>query len=333
MSPVYSNTLTLSDEGTALVEDVPMIPEQFVFATMEYDGIVYGSEITVVEPEMTMINLEIPYYERTSDLSVLKADRLHIFFDFVNEENIQVYALYIFSNISDRVLVAESSDDAAVVFSLPDGATNLQRDIGMEFQDIDLPEGFGLLSVYPSDEPYQVLYSFDMPYEKNKVDFDLPIGLDTTAVIVMSPENGIKIKSDQLTEAGMRDIEGISYNIFNGSGLKAGDSLNMAVSGRPKASSISGDSGGVDTSTSIVIGLAVFGVALVGAGLYLWQRNRSQEDEWEEAEESLIAESAEDLMDAIIALDELYQAGEIPENAYQKRRTELKTRLQEVLEQ
>ncbi len=34
-------------------------------------------------------------------------------------------------------------------------------------------------------------------------------------------------------------------------------------------------------------------------------------------------------MDAIIALDDLYQAGQLPEDAYLKRRAELKARLQE----
>jgi len=36
------------------------------------------------------------------------------------------------------------------------------------------------------------------------------------------------------------------------------------------------------------------------------------------------------LMDAIIALDELYQAGELPEAAYLERREELKARLKEM---
>ena len=336
MTQVYSNTIPLSDDGRVVLDDVPMPSDQFIFATLEYDGIVYGSDIAVVEPEMTAIDLEIPFYEHTSDLGVLQADRLHIFFDFVNEGTVQVYVLYIFSNGSDQVLAADNAQDPAVIFELPEGATNLQRDIGMELQAIDLPNGFGLTSVFPSTDPYQVLYSFDMPYVKDKVDFDLDISMDTTAVIVMAPESGVKVKSDQLTDAGMRDIEGISYNIYNGNSMQIGDLLNMVVSGQPKASPISSDSNGGDTSTGLVIGLVAFGIVLIGAGLYLWRRNRAQEDDTEDAELLLgnnqLDESPEDLMDAIIALDELHQAGEIPENAYQKRRAELKARLQELME-
>ena len=42
-------------------------------------------------------------------------------------------------------------------------------------------------------------------------------------------------------------------------------------------------------------------------------------------------ESPEDLMDAIIALDELYKAGDIPEGAYHERRADLKARLRELM--
>ncbi len=45
--------------------------------------------------------------------------------------------------------------------------------------------------------------------------------------------------------------------------------------------------------------------------------------------ESMTAKSA---MDAILALDDLYQEGVLPEEAYLKRRAELKTHLQEIID-
>ena len=38
---------------------------------------------------------------------------------------------------------------------------------------------------------------------------------------------------------------------------------------------------------------------------------------------------AETLMDAIITLDDLYQAGDLPEEAYRQRRSELRDRLKD----
>lgn len=337
MVEVYSKTLTISNDGVAVADDVPMQPNQVVFATTNHEGVVYGSDITAVEPEMSSITLTIPYYEPTRDLSVLKAERLHIFFEFVSEETIQVYVLYIFSNTSDMVLAAENADEPVLVFTLPEGAANLQRDTGMEFQDVDLPNGFGLLTVYPSSEQYQILYSFEMPYEKNKVNLDLPIGLNTSAVIVMIPEGGLEVESDQLIDAGMRDIEGVSYSMYNGSNLRAGDLLGMEVSGKPKISAVSGEnSTGVESSSGLVIGLAAFGVMLIGAGIYMWVRNRSKDEDWDDSDDEYASdlpesEDPDELMDAIITLDDLYQAGEIPEDAYLERRSELKKKLQELL--
>ena len=40
-------------------------------------------------------------------------------------------------------------------------------------------------------------------------------------------------------------------------------------------------------------------------------------------------ETAESILDAIVALDDLYQAGELPEEAYKERRAELKDRLKQ----
>jgi mono/diheme cytochrome c family protein len=337
MVEVYSSTLPISDDGTAVAVNVPMRTGQYIFATTDHEGVMYGSDIATVDSEMSSIRLKIPYYEPTKDLSVLKAERLHIFFEFVSEDTIQLYVLYIFSNTSDMVLAAENPNEPVLVFILPEGATNLQRETGMEFQDVDLPNGFGLLTVYPSSEQYQVLYSFQMPYEKNKVDFDLPIGIDTSAVIVMIPEGGPEVKSSQLMDAGMRDIEGVSYNMYNGSNLFAGDSLGMEVSGKPKLQTVSGDNiASGETTTGLVIGLAAFGVVLIGAGFYLWVRNRSNDDlgfsDDGYATDLPEKDDPDDLMDAIITLDDLYQAGEMPEVAYLTRREELKRKLQELID-
>mgnify|MGYP007051343825 len=70
----------------------------------------------------------------------------------------------------------------------------------------------------------------------------------------------------------------------------------------------------------------VFGAVLIGAGLWLYRRNAAEEDE-----ELLEAEAAEEgavedmddpqvVMDAIIALDDLYKEGDLPEDAYRARR-------------
>jgi hypothetical protein len=122
--------------------------------------------------------------------------------------------------------------------------------------------------------------------------------------------------------------------MFSSGNIAAGSMLKMAVSGIPSTSPelITTET---DSKLGLVIGLAAFGVALIGAGFYLWNRNRKTEamdfDEVDVEAQAASRETPEELMDAIIALDDRYQAGELPEAAYQQRRAELKQRLQAVM--
>jgi hypothetical protein len=90
----------------------------------------------------------------------------------------------------------------------------------------------------------------------------------------------------------------------------------------------------------MAIGLGVFGIALVLGGLWLYRRNRmistrlevSEGLDGSELPAELYAtpEDADTLMDAIIALDDQHQAGNLPEEAYLVRRAELKEKLRKL---
>jgi hypothetical protein len=68
----------------------------------------------------------------------------------------------------------------------------------------------------------------------------------------------------------------------------------------------------------------------------LWVRNRSDGQEGDDIDEHFDglteSQSPEDLMDAIITLDDLYQQGEIPEAAYLERRATLKENLRNLVD-
>jgi hypothetical protein len=53
-------------------------------------------------------------------------------------------------------------------------------------------------------------------------------------------------------------------------------------------------------------------------------RDRNRPEELDEQEEDQEFESSEDVLDAIVTLDDLHRAGKITDEAYQKRRSELK---------
>jgi hypothetical protein len=126
--------------------------------------------------------------------------------------------------------------------------------------------------------------------------------------------------------------------MYNGSSLIAGSSLEFTLTGNAKQPVTS-----VFSSVNmqyLAIGLAAFGVALVLGGLWLYFNNRrktalqvastgldipssiSGQDATPEDEDTLI--------DAIIALDDQYHAGNLPKEAYLERRAILKEKLRNL---
>ena len=113
--------------------------------------------------------------------------------------------------------------------------------------------------------------------------------------------------------------------MFTASGMAAGSTLEMNLSGRiSSAATIQPGS-----STGLLIGGGVLGLVLIGAGIWLWRQKKQGEVEGE-LESVTGEETSESIMDAIIALDDRYQAGELSEEAYQARRAELKEKLTSV---
>jgi LPXTG-motif cell wall-anchored protein len=126
--------------------------------------------------------------------------------------------------------------------------------------------------------------------------------------------------------------------MYNGSGLLAGSSLEFTLSGAPNNGSTSIFTTG--TMQNLAIGLGVFGIALVAGGLWLFRRNQKRlalssvttSSDLIDSPSGVDASSTDidTLMDAIIALDDQYHTGNLPEEAYLQRRAALKDKLRKL---
>jgi hypothetical protein len=181
---------------------------------------------------------------------------------------------------------------------------------------------------------YQVVAFFTLPYDR-RLTFTQDVSMSTSAVVVMIPDNGVNLSGDTLQDGGLRDIQDVPYRMYSSNNLNAGDKLSFDISGNPGTGETSLISGNTSWQM-IALGAGGVGLVLLGIGLWLYQRNRSTSTvpakgaETPDAELPAGAEDAEALMDAIIALDDQYQAGELPEDAYLQRRAELKERLRNL---
>jgi mono/diheme cytochrome c family protein len=337
MEVVYSTTTTLAEDGTYAFDGVEFLENRVYVTTTDYNGATYGSDVSIVEPGMQEMDLPITLYDTTTDASVLSIDRLHMFFDFSQPEVVQVVELYVISNPTNKTVVADTDGGTVTSFTVPDGATNLQfQDGALGDRYVQTPDGFAdTAAVRPGQGQYQVMYAFDMPYDR-KMDLSQSFKLPIDAMIVMTPAEGVTLRSDYLQDSGTRDVQGEAFQMYTGAGLPAGEALDFSLSGLPGDTGVLSLTGDATTTTSLVIGLGALGLVLVVAGVWLYRRNNraavgTDEDLLDQDIDQDGYEDAETIVDAIIALDDLHAAGELPEEAYQQRRAELKERLRTVI--
>ena len=330
----YFDEMRINDDGSYFFEDVDMALNRAFVVVIEDEELSFSSDPGFITEEgITSLDLPITYYETSNDTSKLSLDRLHIFFEFADStyETIQVVEVFVVTNPTTYAIIAENEGEATIEFDLPEDATNI------EFEDSTFGErytqtetGFGDTSaIAPGMGQHQVIVFFEMPYNK-KMDFSQSITHPINSAIVMVPE-GVKVKSDLLTDSGTRDAQGLTYNVFSSQPLPVGSTLSMNISGKLSTSPAGSEE---DSQRNLIFGVIAFGIVLVGAGFWIYMRNNDEDDELDDEEEDdddAEFDDADKIMDAIIALDDAYRDGQISEEVYKKRRADLKAQLEDLV--
>ena len=321
---------TVAPDGKFVFKNVEMPENRIFIAEVTINGMELNSEFAIVQAGQTSVELPpLVLYDVTDDTSVLTVDELDIFLSTEVDNAYEILALYTFRNASGKIVSVSMGTQQEIPFlKFPLGAQALGYEALQDSARFtSTADGFAMP---PSEQPYGIIAYSSVPKEK-EITISQPLELPVTHVRIFVPD-GMKAEGELLTPENTQDIQGITYQSYTAVGLGAGEMLEFNVSGTPKDATAS-----TDTSTSnnkLLIGAAGLGVALILAGAWLYMRDRNrtnEEDEDEEEEENDEFESSEDVMDAIIALDDLYRAKKISEEAYQKRRAELKEILKELM--
>jgi hypothetical protein len=293
------------------------------------------SAVTLAGPAGPAVTptLDISQVEITTDPSGLVAERLHVILDFPTPGMLQVAELFIITNTQNKMVVPVETGKPILEFGLPAGATGLQfqdGELGQRF--VTTPNGFGDTLPIPPGGGHQVVFVYSLPYNGEQ-NLALTSPLRVLQEVVMLPAEGVSLQSQQLQDAGTRPMQtsqgaqgSVSLHLFAGGELAAGAPLEIKVLGFP--SSQARQTGG--KSSEFVIGLAGFGLALIGVGLYFYfqqpARRRGASPALAAQVEDKVgveAETRETLLDAIVALDDLYKDSKLPQDAYTHRRAEL----------
>ena len=323
-------------DGRFAFENVEMPASRIFLAQLTHAGSKLQSEFAIVEEAASTLTLSpIILYDTTDDVSGLVMDDARIFFNYVPDE-IRVLTVYSFRNLTDKIVMVESKDGTEIPFiKVPEGAQVLG------FQAMEDSQPFTVhgstLAFAPNDQPYGLIV-FSTLVKNSEVEVTQPFAVAVTNLAVYVTE-GVRANGAQLTDHGVQAIENLNFQMYATGGLNAGDTLTFTLSGAPRDASASTPTSEPATNKNLLIGAGALGIALIiaGAWLYLGDRFRTREDadsdeDDEKDNEDDEFKTPEDVMDAIIALDDLKNARQIPHDAYHRRRAELKERLREEME-
>ncbi len=292
-------TVAADAQGGFLFEGLEAVPGRLFFTTVEYQGVLFRSELAHAPADLSPLELPLMIYETSPDPGELAVERLHVLIDFPAKDLIRVLELWVLANPSDRVITSPLD------IRLPSGAVNLTFEQGALGQRFELTDQ-GFLDrepIPPGSGIDQLAFGFDLP---RSTLFEQPVQQPVLAVTVLVPADGPRVSG--LQDQGVQDLGGLSMRNYVGGALQVGEVLRFRVSGsarRPPATA----------------GTIVGGGALLVAGLLAarWWTARN-------SPQSAGPQGAEQLLQAMAGLDDEFERGEIVESSYHKRRAELKAR-------
>jgi mono/diheme cytochrome c family protein len=315
---------TVNADGTYAFE-TEIAERQIYLTEVDVDGLSYQSEFAVVEAGATELTLpNIIVYAATEDFSALTVDSLQIFFDLASEDTAQVFAVYTITNPSDKTILVKMGDGQNVPFiAFPAGASGLGYEATQDSAAfVPTADGFAMP---PSDTPYGLIAFASLPKTK-ELSISQPALLAINGVTLFLPE-GVEAESAALTDNGIQSIQTTNFHVYNASAIAQGASLDFTLTGEPKQTTVSPEP---SQNQTLLIGVGALGLVLVLAGVWMYLRDNKKEEDFEDEgaeDEDDEFEDTDSIMDAIIALDDLHRAGKLSDEAYKKRRAELKEAL------
>jgi len=252
----------------------------------------------------------------------LLLDAFLVFLEFINPGTMTIGQLYIFTNNSDTTFAADGAN--LLQFNLPAGASTLDVQNAVLDQDyFRNADGFGALwQVQPGASGGQILFSFQLPYDE-ALDYSQVMHFPVTSVNVLVSDLNVSLSGPNLLDLGAQNFQGQTFQNFSLSGLAAGDTLNFEVTGAAGTGGTAGEPAvAVGDSTGLAIGLGALAVALLGIGVWLYRRPARPDP----------ARLREDLLQALVELDDAYEAGEVARDDYLAERAQLKADLVKVWE-
>ena len=312
-----TQTLKTDAEGRFQAPDLKAQPGDVVAVNVTPQDVTYWSEAVTLDETSNTLDLPLPVYAQTTATDAIRIKTLHLI-AAQNSGALDVTEIYVLSNLGDRTVANTSG--ATLHFTLPAGATAFRDMNDTPGVFVQTPDGFDYReAVLPGDEAAQFVIAYQLPLDAEASLSRIPT-YPMNSINLLVQAGDLQASSDQLTNQGVRSFEGAAYEIFSGQALPAGQPLTFRLA-RANA--------GIDAKLVGGIALLVVGVAAVGYGVWRTRPRKTppppRSTLRKQARTALAGR--EQLLDQIAALDDAFEARDLPEAEYRKRREALKAKL------
>ena len=308
-------------DGTFVFADVPF-DASLQFAVMAtFDGVTYYSDVIPADMQSLKLDVDVPVYETTRDLSNVQVDQMHVLFD-VSPDGLETKELYILSNLGDRTVkdVYDLGNDqfAALQFPLPKDADYIFFQPDDKDRFVKQTGGFAdTYPMLPGAQSAQLMVSYLIPYSGEKTyTYTAPVNIVRMNLLLPADAN-ISLTGHGISEPETTTLkDNKTYLVYTYSDLQAGQTLTATLKGAA-ATPVTSQS---KTSNLLAAGAAFFGLGMLGAGIWWWRR---PEEDDEVQDTSSDEATFDELIGEIALLDETYQERGMTIEEYQTERQEL----------
>jgi hypothetical protein len=326
---VLTQHTLLGEDALFLFSDLEAEPGRQFLVSVEYEGVVYQSGLAQLPADGAPLDLSFAIYETTSDSSALFVDRIHVVLEPGSENILRVLEVWVVSNLGERTVVA-ADGEGCLQISLPSGATDLslEDDLG-GVRFISTADGFmDTAPIRPGTNSLQLVFTFQLPYA-GALRFSQPLHQEIGAVIILATEDTPRLTGGGFQDAGLWDMGGMPLQRYDAGPFAVGETLRFRVTAA---------SGSESQLLGPILGGALLALA-IGVVLWWFWKHRLGET-GVTAEEGRLRRSEgpegggvalDETLEAIAALDDARQAGDISEEEYAQRRAALKARALQIL--
>lgn len=308
-------TVTTSARGE-FAFNVPTDPQRTYALQVKYKGGEYDSPALAFKPGETVKRVPLRVYEPTDDASVLSVNVHHVIVE-AGEGLVQVAELLVFTNTSDRTYIggAPRADGKreTLRITLPQGAANVQYMDGLMECCVFVTEG-GLVDTMDVEPGMrEIAYVYTLPSGRGALAMTRRLDYPSERVEVFGPRTFTMTVSPLQPQQDVKTDQG-TYARFSSAPLGAGAEVRLTLSGLP-----------VPRSGARRMAIAAFAGIVAAALAYPLLRKRTKP-----APRPANGQTRDELIAAVAALDDRFDAGQIPEAEYRERRERYMTKLRRL---